>query len=330
VAVALAESGGNTTARNVVNNPGSVAHQSIDRGLWQINSYWHREVSNFDADEPYKATGHAFRISGLGLDFSPWSVFTSGSYQRHLVTAAGAVNRMTTRYPFGYGTQMLTQAELETKETVAKLHPEHRRRVFALMEGAAQAGLQLGIGTGWRVQPSGKPGFAEPGNSYHEGFMPGGQSRPDGVHDTDAMACDMVPSSSWAWMDANAHRYGLRHFANVNNEPWHIQPAEIPGSRNFATKAPPLVTFPLPDAGHAVETPPPPEEPEMREFCARHTVRGDAYYAVDGSGVTRVQLYTADPDVKVFQALAPKLPLTDAQIEAFDTLAGDAVPVHLV
>jgi len=33
------------------------------------------------------------------------------------------------------------------------------------------------------------------------------------------------------WVVANAHKYGLRHFKDVNNEPWHVQPADLPGGR---------------------------------------------------------------------------------------------------
>lgn len=165
---------------------------------------------------------------------------------------------MATSYPYGYAGATLTLAEMATRTTVNRLHPEMRRRMFRMMEYAAEAGVQLGVGTGWRKQPtnpdgSTKPGFAAPGNSYHEGFMPDGTSRPDGVNDRNAMAVDTVLSSAWPWMNANCGRFGLIHFANVNNEPWHIQPVEIPRSRNFATRQPPLPTIPLPGDGSIEE-----------------------------------------------------------------------------
>jgi hypothetical protein len=31
-----------------------------------------------------------------------------------------------------------------------------------------------------------------------------------------------------SWVVENAHHFGLSHFANVNNEPWHVQPDELP------------------------------------------------------------------------------------------------------
>jgi len=33
------------------------------------------------------------------------------------------------------------------------------------------------------------------------------------------------------WVVANAHKYGLRSFHDVNNEPWHVQPNDLPGGR---------------------------------------------------------------------------------------------------
>ena len=157
---------------------------------------------------------------------------------------------MATAFPSGYVGAVRTWDQLMTMKTIWNLHPEVRRRVLALMTAAHTAGIPLGPGTGWRKQPtnpdgSGRSGFACRGNSYHEGFATPGV-RPNGSNDSGAMALDMVPSSSWPWMDAHCHLYGFRHFANVNNEPWHIQPFEIPGSRNYATIPPRLLAFNLP------------------------------------------------------------------------------------
>lgn len=77
VAVALAESGGNSQAVNV----NSDATRSRDRGLWQINSRWHPEVSDAQAFNPTDAARAAFRISSGGRDWSPWAAWP---------TAAGA------------------------------------------------------------------------------------------------------------------------------------------------------------------------------------------------------------------------------------------------
>ena len=45
---------------------------SCDRGLWQINDYWHPNVSNAEAYNWELATDYAWKISKYGTDFSPW------------------------------------------------------------------------------------------------------------------------------------------------------------------------------------------------------------------------------------------------------------------
>lgn len=71
VAVALAESGGNPGAQHV--NTGGSLPGSIDRGLFQINSQAHPEVSDACAYDAVCATNAAFKISDRGTSFSPWT-----------------------------------------------------------------------------------------------------------------------------------------------------------------------------------------------------------------------------------------------------------------
>ena len=77
VAIAQAESSLNTLA--VGKNPGS-----LDRGILQINNFWHSEVSDQCAFDPQCAFNAAFKISSSGTNFSPWSTFTNGSYQKFM------------------------------------------------------------------------------------------------------------------------------------------------------------------------------------------------------------------------------------------------------
>lgn len=163
--------------------------------------------------------------------------------------------------PQGMGTQ-LTIAQYETMTTVRKLNFEFWRRTKALMEYAATQGVPLGVGTGWRIQPSNPgPGFAQPGNSNHEGFPADGVSG-------GAVAADMVPSTSWGWMQSKLPLWGLRSFQFVNNEPWHIQPLEIPASRSFRKEPWVLQVWPLP--GQQPPPPPPacrpPYNPETHDY----------------------------------------------------------------
>src|ERR1035437_390275 len=82
VAVALAESGGSTTATHTNTAPG--AYQgSVDQGLWQINSQaWPQYASGiFD---PLANAQAAFAISKGGVDFTPWSTWVNGAYRGFL------------------------------------------------------------------------------------------------------------------------------------------------------------------------------------------------------------------------------------------------------
>ena len=147
---------------------------------------------------------------------------------------------MTNLYPFGYQGRRLTWDRMLLQSTVNRLHPEVLRRFKALIEYAATEGRPLGVGTGWRVQPNPPPpGFAKPGNSWHE-------SCPVNPASATAMAIDTVITNSWDWMERNCGDFGFRTFRHVNNEPWHIQPIEIPTSRKFATVCPVLPSWPLP------------------------------------------------------------------------------------
>ena len=83
VAVAWAESRGDTKAKGYNSN-------SVDRGLWQINNYWHRDVSDscaFDAACNAKA---AVRISSGGSRWSPWATYNDGLHHRWMNDARRA------------------------------------------------------------------------------------------------------------------------------------------------------------------------------------------------------------------------------------------------
>lgn len=88
IAVIAAESLRDPSISNTTGND----PPSVDRGLWQINSYWHAEVSDECAYDPVCATKEAFRISSGGTDYGAWSAFKNGSYQGHLEAAKVALN----------------------------------------------------------------------------------------------------------------------------------------------------------------------------------------------------------------------------------------------
>jgi pyruvate/2-oxoglutarate dehydrogenase complex dihydrolipoamide acyltransferase (E2) component len=88
VAVALAESSGWTRAVLIDSDC------SRDRGLWQINSYWHSEVSDAQAFDPNGAAQAAFQISAGGTNWTPWVTYTNGAYQQYMARAQAAVNQI--------------------------------------------------------------------------------------------------------------------------------------------------------------------------------------------------------------------------------------------
>jgi len=73
-------------------------------------------------------------------------------------------------------------------------------------------------GAYWKKN-SGVADAAPPGMSMHE----------------IGLAADL--SGDLQWVQQNAAKYGLKTFADVNNEPWHVQPAELPNSRRDYEKA---------------------------------------------------------------------------------------------
>ncbi|MFL6116822.1 MAG: hypothetical protein ACJ786_36530 [Catenulispora sp.] len=85
IAVAMAESGCTSGATNV--NAGG----SVDRGLWQINSRWHPEVSDRCAFQIQCNANASWIISGHGADWSPWSTFKSGAWTPYLADARAAI-----------------------------------------------------------------------------------------------------------------------------------------------------------------------------------------------------------------------------------------------
>ena len=109
-----------------------------------------------------------------------------------------------------------------------------------MIDAAAEAGVPLGVGTGWRVQPDPpRPGSPNPGNSWHE-------SCPVDPASATALAIDTVPDISWDWMYANCRRLRDPHLPKRQQRAVARAAVEIPTSRNCATTMPALVTWPLP------------------------------------------------------------------------------------
>jgi hypothetical protein len=219
-----------------------------------------------------------------------------------------------TLYPLGYDgpdpdlivDKFVTLDELAV--TLVKAHPEFRRRVLAAIEAAAGV---VGIGGGWRstatqtalflsryvVDPAGsivwngqhwskKPGVASaapPGSSFHESQL--FASGIWGFQAVDIVGKD--PSghvAAQAWMHANGKQFGLKDFANVNSEPWHIQCVGLPNSvaewKSIGSPDPATPTPPKPQ---------PPEEPvPLKLFNVKPSALNAGPLFASGDGVTAV------------------------------------------
>jgi hypothetical protein len=87
VAVAEAESAGWTHARLINTDC------SVDRGLWQINSFWHGEVSDACAFDPVCNAQGTHTIWANG-GWTQWTTYNNGAYQAHMAEAQAAVNQV--------------------------------------------------------------------------------------------------------------------------------------------------------------------------------------------------------------------------------------------
>jgi hypothetical protein len=85
VAVAKAESGFRPTITNTAGN----AH-GIDRGLWQINSYWHPEISAACALSPSCNARGMAAISSKGTKWSPWWTYVNRKHVPFMAQARAA------------------------------------------------------------------------------------------------------------------------------------------------------------------------------------------------------------------------------------------------
>lgn len=181
---------------------------------------------------------------------------------------------------YGYSSSPLrTEAQLASIATISRSMAEAWRRVAALIEACPYRGgqgySQLGVGTGWRSaaqQGAGGPNHAAVWRSWHQGRSPD--------NDRDSIAFDLVDWTSGKaqgdgpairWANDNCGRFGLRHFRNVNKEPWHHQPVEATTARAYMQSPPKLPRFALP--GGAPDPVPMPDPGPTRADVPRPTLR---------------------------------------------------------
>lgn len=93
VTIALAESQGYDHAHHMYfNKAGEIVYE--DRGMWELHSYWHKEVSDECAYNPACAAKEVYRITKGGREWGQWASFTSDVYKNYRQKAIKGVINM--------------------------------------------------------------------------------------------------------------------------------------------------------------------------------------------------------------------------------------------
>ncbi len=102
VAIGMAESGcdalacyDDTTGTECSASAAAGSSDSIDRGVWQINSHYWKDVTNRCAFSGLcNALSSYNQVSGNGTNFTPWTTYLAGTYKRYLAAAQAAVSAL--------------------------------------------------------------------------------------------------------------------------------------------------------------------------------------------------------------------------------------------
>jgi peptidoglycan hydrolase-like protein with peptidoglycan-binding domain len=149
-----------------------------------------------------------------------------------------------TDYPT-YWEKRVTIDKIVASKTFEGLHPTMQERVRGLIEAS---GGKVGLGQGLRDSTQQLQMFLSrhvpdpSGTIFYDGKkwrrLPGvAAAAPPGMsmHEI-GLAADMT--GDMGWVGDNAARFNLQTFANVNSEPWHVQPSELPRGRAAYQKKP--------------------------------------------------------------------------------------------
>lgn len=193
IAIAHAESGLDThPPDNINHNPGQVDDGSRDRGIIQINSHWHPEVSDACAYEPLCAFKAGYKISNRGTNFHPWSTYNSGAYLPFYHKGGNTGGGGST----SGGTVELVRQSIVPKYTWFSGYGVPRAN------GRTHQGEDLGAAKGTRAL------FPENGTIW----FPGGDDRLGHFDPLGGYVCYLAGDSGLYWYGAHflkAHQFGL-------------------------------------------------------------------------------------------------------------------------
>jgi len=161
---------------------------------------------------------------------SPSASNATGNY-------SSSANDSNITVPYGYNGNRVSLTQLKNSSNFKRINPKFQDRLLRMM----RANPEVGIGGGYRDPSEQEKMFLsryqpteEETDIFWDGkywkHVSGAAAAPPGMsmHEI-GLAVDMV--GDLEWMNANAGKFGLKHFANVNNEPWHVQPSDLPNSR---------------------------------------------------------------------------------------------------
>ena len=187
--------------------------------------------------------GAALSLTGAGAAFGA-PLMVAGAVATAAGTAMGpagdgaAGSGSRTGTPSTNATGTTTLQKVTSQQSFSRLHPTMKERVLKLIQAS---GGRVGFDNGYRDSAQQESMFrsryaesAEPTDIFWDGKywkkVRGADAAPPGrsMHEI-GLAADLT--GDMEWIKANAERFGLKHFANVNDEPWHVQPSELPNSR---------------------------------------------------------------------------------------------------
>jgi hypothetical protein len=135
--------------------------------------------------------------------------------------------------------QPQTIDQIRAESNFKQLHPTMQDRVIRLITASNGA---VGLGVGFRSEEEQRQLFlsryvVDPGGSVEwDGKRWRKQNESDAtaappgrsMHEL-GLAADLA--GDHGWVVTNSSRFDLKTFASVNDEPWHVQPVELPNSR---------------------------------------------------------------------------------------------------
>jgi hypothetical protein len=149
---------------------------------------------------------------------------------------AMSANENSISVPYGYKGQRKTITELRRDDNFKKLNPKFQERLISMFK----TNPNVGYGGGFRTNEQQRAGFTSRykpveyetdvffEGQYWEHVSGAGMAPPGRSMHEIGLAVDLVGDT--AWVSQNIGKFKLVNFEGLD-EPWHVQPAELPKGR---------------------------------------------------------------------------------------------------